>query len=306
MADSHATLHCVTTVGEALDQVAAALEAADVYFGHGTDNPWDEAVQLVLAVAELPADSDDSALPYPVSRAQAARMASLLQRRIGERVPLPYLIGQAWFAGLRLRCDPRAIVPRSPIAELVLAGYRPWYHGPDPERILDLCCGGGCIGLASAWYLPQARVDLLDLDPDALALAAENAQELGLAQRVRLLQSDLFEAVAGERYDIIVSNPPYVDAEDLAAMPAEYRHEPALALASGDDGLELTRRLLAAAEDHLQPSGLLVVEVGNSWEALEAAFPQLPFTWLEFEQGGHGVFVLTARELVESRPSLRG
>ncbi|MFU8763270.1 MAG: 50S ribosomal protein L3 N(5)-glutamine methyltransferase [Haliea sp.] len=299
-------LHCATTVGEALEQVAAALEAADLCYGHGTDNPWDEAVQLVLAVVGLPADSDNSALPHPVTREQAAQIAHLLRRRIEERVPLPYLTGKAFFAGLPLRCDSRAIIPRSPIAELVLAGFQPWYAGPPPERILDLCCGGGCIGLASAWYLPQARVDLLDLDPDALALAVENIADLGLESRVRALQSDLFAAVAGERYDIIASNPPYVDAEDLAAMPAEYGHEPSLALGSGSDGLDLTRRLLASAEDYLQPAGLLVVEVGNSQEALEAAFPSVPFTWLEFEHGGHGVFALTARELRENRSSLRG
>lgn len=299
-------LHCATSVGEALDQVAATLEAADLYYGHGTDNPWDEAVQLVLAVVGLPADSDNSALPHPVTREQAVQLAGLLHRRIAERVPLPYLTGKVFFAGLLLRCDPRAIIPRSPIAELVLAGFQPWYAGPGPERILDLCCGSGCIGLASAWYLSETRVDLLDLDPEALSLAAENVAELGLEARVRVLQSDLFAAVAGQRYDIILSNPPYVDADDLADMPAEYRHEPALALGSGVDGLDLTRRLLATAEDYLQPTGLLVVEVGNSQEALEAAFPAVPFTWLEFEHGGHGVFALTARELRENRSSLRG
>lgn len=306
MTTTHELLNCATTVGEALDQVATALDTADLYYGHGTDNPWDEAVQLVLAVVGLPADSDNSALPHLVTRDQAVQMAGLLRRRIEQRVPLPYLTGKAFFAGLPLRCDVRAIIPRSPIAELVLTGFQPWYGGPAPERILDLCCGGGCIGLASARYLPQARVDLLDLDPEALALAAENVAELGLESRVRVLQSDLFAAVAGERYDIIVSNPPYVDAEDLAAMPAEYQHEPALALGSGSDGLDLTRRLLAAAEDYLQSSGLLVVEVGNSQDALEAAFPSVPFTWLEFEHGGHGVFALTARELRENRSSLRG
>ena len=306
MTNPHEQLHCATTVGEALDQVATALESADLYYGHGTDNPWDEAVQLVLAVAGLPADSDNSALPHPVTREQAVRMAGLLRRRIEQRVPLPYLTGKAFFAGLSLRCDQRAIIPRSPLAELVQAGFQPWYAGPEPERILDLCCGGGCIGLACAWHLPGTRVDLLDLDPEALALAAENIVDLGLDTRVRALQSDLFAAAAGERYDIIVSNPPYVDADDLAAMPAEYRHEPALALGSGVDGLDLTRRLLAEAEDYLQPWGLLVVEVGNSQEALESAYPDVPFTWLEFEHGGHGVFALSARELRENRSSLRG
>ncbi len=299
------SIKSASTVGEALEQVMATLQGSEAYYGHGTDNAWDEAVQLVLWSAGLPADSDDSVLPLPLSAAQALSVAEVLRRRIEERVPLPYLTGEAWFAGLRWQCDPRAIIPRSPIAELLQAGYRPWYRGPSPSRILDLCCGGGCIGLATAWYLPDARVDLLDLDAEALALAAENAQALGLTDRVRLLQSDLFAAVPGERYDIIVSNPPYVDDADLSSMPAEYAHEPALALGSGADGLDLTRRILARAADYLQPHGLLVVEVGNSWEALEKAFPQLPFTWLEFEHGGHGVCVLSAQELRQNQSSLQ-
>lgn len=292
------------TVGGALEQVAAELERHQVYCGHGTDNSWDEAVQLVLAVAGLPADSDDSVLGHSLDSARQERLQALLARRVDERVPLPYLLGWVHFAGLRLRCDSRAIIPRSPIAELILADFTPWYSGPPPRRLLDLCCGGGCLGLAAAHHLPGLQVDLLDLDPQALALARENTQLLGLEDRVRALASDLFAAVPGERYDIIVSNPPYVDAADLAGMPAEYHHEPALALGSGQDGLELTRRLLAEAEQFLLPHGLLVVEVGNSWEALEAAYPRVPFTWLEFENGGHGVFTLSAAELRAHRASL--
>lgn len=295
----------MATVGAALEQVSTALEAAGVYCGHGTDNPWDEAVQLVLAVADLPADSDNSVLGHVLDEGRQARLQALLERRIRERIPLPYLLGWVHFAGLHLRCDPRAIIPRSPIAELILSGFQPWYSGPEPAHLLDLCCGGGCLGLVAAHYLPELRVDLVDLDPEALALARENIALLGLQSRVRSLQSDLFGKVAGQRYNIIISNPPYVDAADLASMPAEYHHEPALALGSGADGLDLTRRILAEAEDYLQPSGLLVVEVGNSWEALEAAYPRVPFTWLEFEQGGHGVFVMSAAELREHRTSLR-
>ncbi|PLW83285.1 50S ribosomal protein L3 N(5)-glutamine methyltransferase [Kineobactrum sediminis] len=304
MTNRFTTLASAGTVGDALEQVAGALAAAEVYYGHGTDSAWDEAVQLVLAVAELPAESDDTVLAQPLAADQAARMAALLQRRIDERVPLPYLLGHAWFAGLRLHCDERAIIPRSPLAELILCGFEPWYSGPSPTRILDMCCGGGCIGLASAWYLPDCEVDLLDLDPDALALARDNIALLGLHQRVRTLQSDLFSALGGERYDLVLANPPYVDAGDLATMPPEYQHEPALALGSGDDGLDLTRRLLAQAEGFLHPWGLLVLEVGNSWEALEHAYPGVPFTWVEFEQGGHGVLVLTAKELRQCRESL--
>ncbi|RLQ20199.1 50S ribosomal protein L3 N(5)-glutamine methyltransferase [Seongchinamella sediminis] len=293
------------TVGQAIQYCWEQLHDSAVFYGHGTDNPWDEAVQLVLAVAGLPADAGDGVLPHVVSVTQRAEIERLLKRRIEEHVPLPYLLGKAWFAGLEFGCDPRAIIPRSPIAELILHDYQPWYAGPEPARILDMCCGGGCIGLAAAYY-SKARVDLVDLDPEALALAAENRERLGLAHRVQIHQSDLFDALAPQRYDLILSNPPYVDAGDLASMPAEYHHEPELALGSGPDGLSLTRRILARAADYLSDTGLLVVEVGNSWEALEAAYPRVPFTWLEFEHGGHGVFALSAAELQEFSASLSG
>lgn len=292
------------TVGQAIDFCCARLSDSDVFFGHGTDNPWDEAVQLVLHVAELPVDADDGVLPHALDAAQAARLMALLQRRIEEHVPLPYLTGRAWFAGLEFLCDPRALVPRSPLAELILADYRPWYTGPGPERILDLCCGGGCIGLAAAHY-GSARVDLADIDERALALAADNRDRLGLQARVDFVTSDLFAALEGRRYDLILSNPPYVDAVDLASMPAEYHHEPERGLGSGPDGLHITQRILAQARDFLEDTGLLVVEVGNSWEALERAYPEVPFTWLEFEHGGHGVFALSAAELREYEPLLR-
>lgn len=292
------------TVGQALEYCCHRLETSDLCYGHGTDNPWDEAVQLVLSVADLPLDSDDGVLPHPFDEGAFARLQGLLLQRIEQRIPVPYLLGRAWFAGLEFICDPRAIIPRSPIAELILHDFRPWYAGPAPGRILDLCCGGGCIGLAAAHYHPDAAVDLVDIDPDALDLARENAAHLGLERRVEIMVSDLFAAIGQRRYDIILANPPYVDAADLADMPAEYHHEPLLALASGPDGLQLTRRILAAAHEHLEESGLLVVEVGNSWVNLEVAYPDIPFTWLEFEQGGHGVFALTAGELQSYRASL--
>jgi ribosomal protein L3 glutamine methyltransferase len=294
------------TIGQAIQYCFDALHDSDVYFGHGTDNPWDEAVQLVLSVADLPLDADDGVLPHPVASADLAKIEQLLRRRIEEHIPLPYLAGKAWFAGLEFLCDPRAIIPRSPIAELILNDYQPWYAGPEPGRILDLCCGGGCIGLAAAHHGAGARVDLVDVDPGALQLAAENRRKLGLEGRVEIIESDLFDAVSGRRYNLILSNPPYVDAADLARMPAEYHHEPELALGSGADGLYLARRILAGAATYLEDGGLLVLEVGNSWQALEAAFPRVPFTWLEFEHGGHGVCALTAQELHEYSASLRG
>jgi len=292
------------TVGEALQYCSDALAGGDVFFGHGTDNAWDEAVQLVLSVADLPLDSDDGVLPHPLEPAALDRLQALLRARIDRHTPLPYLLGKAWFAGLEFKCDERAIIPRSPIAELICNDFEPWYVGPEPRRILDLCCGGGCIGLAVAYYFPDIQVDLVDIDPAALELARENAHALGLEDRVRIIQSDIFAALEDQRYDLILSNPPYVDARDLAELPAEFHHEPELALGSGPDGLELTRRILRDASRFLVDSGLLVVEVGNSWEALEEAYPRVPFTWLEFEHGGLGVFALTAKELQEYGASL--
>lgn len=288
-----------STVGQALQYCAQSLEHSNAFFGHGTDNAWDEAVQLVLAVAELPSNAGDGVLPHPLSQEAVARILDLLQRRVDDHIPLPYLLGRAWFAGLEFLCDTRAIIPRSPIAELIQNDFRPWYSGPAPRRVLDLCCGGGCIGLATAHYLPGVKVDLADIDRQALELAGENVEKLELGGRACVVRSDLFQALGNRRYDLILSNPPYVDYSDLASMPAEFEHEPALALGSGPDGLDLTRIILAQAADHLTPQGLLIVEVGNSWEALEEAYPRVPFTWLEFEHGGHGVFALSTKELQE-------
>ena len=293
------------TVGEALDYCSKALAGSDVFFGHGTDNAWDEAVQLVLSVADLPLDSDDTVLPHTLDATALARLDALLQARIEQHTPLPYLLGKAWFAGLAFRCDTRAIIPRSPIAELILNEFQPWYSGPAPKRILDLCCGGGCIGLAVAHYYPEIQVDLVDIDPAALDLARENALALGLSGSANIIESDVFTALAGVKYDLILSNPPYVDNEDMTALPAEFRHEPELALASGRDGLELTRRILRDAHRYLRDTGLLVVEVGNSAAALEQAYPRVPFTWLEFAHGGDGVFALNAKELQEYGADLR-
>lgn len=293
-------------MGEALGYASDRLGAGHAFYGHGTDNAWDEAVLLVLAAAGLRPDSEQSTLSERFPADALIRLDELLERRLEDRVPAPYLLGRAWFAGLEFLCDDRAIIPRSPLAELILDDFQPWYAGPGPDKVLDLCCGGGCIGLAVAHYYPDASVDLVDLDPRALSLARDNAAHLGVSERVRIMPSDLFAAVAGERYDLILSNPPYVNATDLAAMPAEYHHEPALALGSGEDGLLLTRRLLAGAGKHLEPHGLLVVEVGNSGEDLEDLYPRVPFTWIEFERGGHGVFTLTAQQWQDYRESLGG
>ncbi len=294
------------TLGAALYYCAARLESSGVFFGHGTDNAWDEAVQLVLGVLGLPVDCDDTVLPQPLDEAAFFTLQGMLERRIEGRVPLPYLLRRAWFAGLEFHCDERAIIPRSPIAELIAQEFRPWYQGPPPRRVLDLCCGGGCIGLAVAHYYPQVEVDLVDLDEQALALAAENISSLGLGRRASIVHSDLFSGLKSRGYDLILSNPPYVNQADLSSMPDEYFHEPELALGSGPDGLTLTRIILAQAAGFLNDDGLLFVELGNSWVDLEVLYPTIPFTWVEFENGGHGVLAISKKELQEYSTSFTG
>lgn len=293
------------TVSAALTHCHTALDEAPLFYGHGTDNAWDEAVQLVLCAARLPVDAGDEVLDEPLDKQARTTIAAWLEQRIVQRIPLPYLTGRAWFAGVEFLCDKRAIVPRSPIAELIEDSFSPWYAGPSPRRVLDLCCGGGCMGLATALHLPEVQVDLVDIDERALALAAENRERLQLADRVEIVSSDLFTALDKRRYDLVLCNPPYVDALDLAAMPTEFEAEPALSLGSGEDGLDLTRRILARVGEFLTSSGMLVMEVGYSWPALEKAFPSVAFTWVEFSRGGEGVFVMSAAEWEDYSESFR-
>jgi ribosomal protein L3 glutamine methyltransferase len=295
----------LVTVGDCVRWAQTCFERAGIHFGHGTDNAWDEALHLIFGTLKLDWGSDPSVLDCRVSGTEKAAVMRNVERRVDERIPVPYLTGRAWFAGLEFKIDRRAIIPRSPIAELIEREFSPWYVGADIQRVLDLCCGSGCIGLAIAAWMPDTRVDLVDIDEQALALARENRDLLGLEQRVELIGSDLFAQLRGRQYDLIVTNPPYVDAEDLQSMPPEYTFEPDLALGSGSEGLDSIRSILRDAVHYLAPQGLLVAEVGNSWQALEAAFPRVPFTWLELERGGHGVFVLTARELAECGASLK-
>jgi ribosomal protein L3 glutamine methyltransferase len=288
------------TLLHAIQRTAASLEAAGLFFGHGTDSAWDEAVAMVLFSAGLPPDSGSEVASRPMSEAALSQLETLCLERINRRIPLPYLLGEAWFAGRRFLCDERALVPRSPIAELILNDYQPWYAGPAPTRLLDLCCGGGAIGITAALEAPELAVTLSDIDPAALDLAVENIALHGVGDRVTTVCSDLFDSLDPVPYDIILCNPPYVDARDMSTVPDEYRHEPEHGLAAGADGLDLVRRILPAASRWLAPHGLLVLEVGNSWEALEAAFPDLPFLWPELEQGGHGVCVLSCQDLAGS------
>lgn len=279
---------------------ASEFAGAGLYFGHGTDNGWDEAEQLVLHAIHLHPPLSDEWLSARLTLVERERILHNLQRRIQERIPAAYITGQAWFAGLMFKVDERVLVPRSPLAELIQQHFEPWLKR-QPRQILDLCTGSGCIGIACAEYFPEAEVQLSDISYDALAVAEENIQLHGLEDRVFAMQSDLFANLQGQKFDLIVSNPPYVDADDLASMPEEYLAEPEIGLGSGEDGLDFTRRLLCEACDYLTPDGTLIVEVGNSWVALEAAYPSLAFTWIEFERGGHGVFLLRAQDLVAAR-----
>ncbi len=272
-----------------------------VFFGHGTDNAWDESLFLVQAALDFPEPVTDRILDGRLLREERTRIVDWLSLRVEQRLPLPYISGQAWFAGLPFNVDRRVIIPRSPIAELIEQCFEPWYSGPRIDSVLDLCCGSGCIGIACASYLADVRVDLVDISAPALQLARDNIALHQFEGRVNPVQSDLFASLDSHhaRYDLIVSNPPYVDSADLASMPAEFRHEPAIALAAGDDGLELARRILRDAAAHLNDEGLLVLEVGNSAEALERAYPDVPFTWVDFERGGEGVLVISAQELAD-------
>jgi ribosomal protein L3 glutamine methyltransferase len=285
------------TVKQAIEHTAGLFGQAGLFYGHGTDNGLDEAAWLVMSVAGIPHESLDDCIDRELTREQQDRIAVLAEQRIKTRQPLAYLLHEAWFCGLKFYVDERVLVPRSPLAELIMYGFEPWRGGKSVGAVLDIGTGSGCIAIACAWAFPEAMVDAADISLDALAVAQRNIENHGLQDRIRAVQSDVFAGLGGCCYDIIVSNPPYVDAEDMAALPEEYRFEPELGLTSGIDGLDHTRQILAQAAEHLYPGGLLVVEVGNSAAALAEAFPQLPFTWLEFAGGGQGVFLLTREEL---------
>lgn len=292
--------HDLITLRDFIRWGVTQFRAANLYFGHGTDNAWDEAEYLVLHGVHLLPPIDDSWLDARLTSAERKQVVALLQRRVQERIPAAYITGSAWFAGLQFKVDHRVLVPRSPIAELIQNSFAPWLS-IQPETILDLCTGSGCIGIACAYAFPEAVVDLADISVEALAVARENIALHKLESRVTAVESDIFAGLQGQVYDLIVTNPPYVDAGDLANMPAEYHAEPAIGLGSGVDGLDFTRLLLRQVGNYLSDDGILICEVGNSWESLETSFPHLPFTWIELERGGHGVFLLTAEQLRDAQ-----
>ncbi|STP81657.1 50S ribosomal protein L3 glutamine methyltransferase [Edwardsiella ictaluri] len=286
------------TIQDMLRWTVSRFNAAEVYYGHGTDNAWDEAVQLVLPTLYLPMDIPEDMRSARLTLSERHRIVERVIRRINERIPVAYLTNKAWFCGHEFYVDGRVLVPRSPIGELIDNRFS-GLIGHEPRNILDMCTGSGCIAIACAYAFPQAEVDAVDISSDVLAVTEHNIQQHGLEQQVTPIRSDLFRELPPLRYDLIVTNPPYVDEEDMSDLPDEFRHEPALGLAAGSDGLKLVRRILACAPDYLSDDGVLICEVGNSMVHLMAQYPELPFVWLEFDNGGDGVFMLTRQQLLE-------
>ena len=299
--DQAAIINQLETVRDYLRWGVSLMTRRGVYFGHGTDNAWDECLLLLQAALHWPQPFEDPVLDARLLRHERVRVLELLERRVEQRIPLPYLTGEAHFAGLTFDIDSRAIIPRSPVAELIESGFSPWYSGHGIGRVLDLCAGSGCIGIACALWLEDCAVDLVDISAEVLALAEQNIALHQVGSQVNTVRSDLFDALPAGLYDVIVSNPPYVDQADMASMPEEFHHEPVLALAAGEDGLQLARRILFQAPDFLAEDGLLVLEVGNSAEALQAQYPEIPFTWVDLSRGGDGVLVAGAAELRQWR-----
>ncbi|MPY21535.1 50S ribosomal protein L3 N(5)-glutamine methyltransferase [Shewanella psychropiezotolerans] len=289
------------TIGDMLRWGVSRFNDANIYYGHGTDNAWDEAIALVFHALHLPEELGQQVIHSNLTSSEKHKIVELIIRRVRERLPVPYLTNKAMFAGLEFFVDERVLVPRSPIAEMIANRFSPWLYNKQVNRVLDLCTGSACIAIACAYEFDEAEVDALDISADALDVAQINIESLGVMDRVFPIESDIFSAIPkGPHYDLIVSNPPYVDAEDIGDMPDEYQHEPEIGLASGRDGLDLTKRILANAADYMTTDGLLVVEVGNSMVHLMEQFPDVPFTWVTFENGGDGVFVLTREQLVEN------
>jgi ribosomal protein L3 glutamine methyltransferase len=289
------------TLRDFLRYAVSRFTAGGLHFGHGSDNAWDEAAWLMTWGLALPLERMDAFLDARLLDDEKAKLLDLIDRRVDQRVPAAYLTREAWLTGHRFHVDERVIVPRSFIAELLEEDLSPWVEDPDGvDSVLDLCTGSGCLAILAALTFPAAQVDAADISPDALAVARRNVDDYGLSERVTLVRTDMWAGLAGRRYDLIISNPPYVNAPSMLSLPPEYRAEPELALASGGDGLDATRVILAQAGAHLKPGGVLVVEIGHNRDELEAAYPELPFVWLETASGNEFVFLLTAEDLSPS------
>lgn len=298
--------HELVTLRDLMRWAASRFSEAGIHCGHGLDNVLDEAVYLVLYALGLPPDLDASWFDSRLTTVERGTALELLVRRVEERRPAAYLTHEAWFCGLSFYVDERVLIPRSPLAELIETAFEAWIDPARVQRIADVGTGSGCIGIACAYAFPEAEVDLVDISHDALDVARINIARHGVGDRVHARYSDALSDLRGLRYDLIVSNPPYVDAADMAALSPEFRHEPALGLAAGEDGLDVVMRILDDAAECLNPGGILFVEVGNSAPALQSRLPGWPLTWLEFERGGTGVFMLTREEIIDVKDRARG
>jgi ribosomal protein L3 glutamine methyltransferase len=293
--------HQLHTIRDWLRYAVSRFEEAGIFFGHGTQNSYDEAVWLVLSALHLPHDTLENFFDAVLTEAERLKLAQLIERRVTERIPTAYLLREAWLGEFKFYVDERVIVPRSFIAELLREQLAPWVENTEEvTAVADICTGSGCLAILAAHAFPNADVDAVDISEAALAVARKNVADYGLEQHVHLLQSDMLSALASRQYDIILSNPPYVDAPSMGALPQEYRNEPDLSLASGEDGLDHTHTLIAHAAKHLHPGGLLIVEIGHNRDVLEAAYPHLPFTWLEVSGGDQYVFLLTREQLTQA------
>jgi ribosomal protein L3 glutamine methyltransferase len=287
------------TVRDYLRFAVSRFYHAKLFFGHGSSEAYDEAVYLILHTLHLPVDTLAPFLDAHLTPSERNEVLSVIQRRVEQRIPAAYLTHEAFLGEYSFYVDERVIVPRSFIAELLRQSLSPWIADPEATaRVLDMCTGSGCLAILAADAFPNAIVDAVDLSPDALEVARRNFSDYELEERVNLIESDLFARLDGRKYDLIISNPPYVDAESVAALPQEYLHEPKLALGSGQDGLDATRAILKHAAEHLTDNGILIVEIGHNRDALEAAYPKLPFTWLDVTAGDQFVFMLHRNDLL--------
>jgi ribosomal protein L3 glutamine methyltransferase len=278
---------------------ASLFNANALHFGHGTDNAWDEALCLVLHAIHLPPNSHPEIFNAHLTREEKKTISDLFQIRVEKRLPVPYITHEAWFAGLKFYIDQSVLIPRSSFTEIIEKQFEPWIDATPVHRVLDMCTGSACIAIATALVFSEAKVDAIDISEDALVVAKKNVSAFELSDRIQLIHSSLFNGLRGQRYDLILSNPPYVSAQEMALLPQEYRHEPRLGLFAEDEGLNIVIQILAQASDFLTEQGILMVEVGNSEKALTKRFPQVPFTWLEFENSEGGVFFLTYEQLIK-------
>ena len=298
MSYKQSAIRDLTTIKDFIRWTFSRFQNADLFYGHGTDNSWDEAVHLVMGALKLPLDFDRDMLDCALTYNEKKHILKLVQTRISKREPLPYLLGEAWFMGLPFKVTKDTLIPRSPIISLLESEFAPWLKNY-PLNILDMCTGTGCLGIAAALVFEDAEVDISDISEAALDVANENILRHQVEDRVHAIHSDMFKGLSGKQYDLIICNPPYVDADDFHNAPAEFHNEPELALTSGEDGLNFTHEFLAQVAHYLQDDGILVYEVGNTEIALQAAYPDIPFMWVELEQGGNGVFILTKEQLSE-------